>query len=58
MLLSRIFCKDMGREIKLDWSSATIQVGGKKVKLEPEEKAKFTMLKSNDPRSQILYHEM
>lgn len=58
MLLSRSFCKDMGGEIKLDWSTATIQVGDKKVKLEPEEKAKFTVLKSGDPRSQILYQEM
>ena len=58
MLLSRSFCKDMGGEIKLDRSAATIQVGDKKVKLEPEEKAKFTVLKSDDPRSQILYQEM
>lgn len=58
MLLSRSFCKDMGGEIKLDWSSATVQVGDKKVKLELEEKAKLTVLKSDDPRSQILYHEM
>ena len=28
------------------------------MKLEPEEKEKFTILKSDDPRSQILYHEM
>lgn len=58
MLLSRSFCKDLGGEIKLDWTSAYIQVGDKKVKLEPEGKEKFTVLKLDDPRSQILYQEM
>lgn len=48
----------MGGEIKLDWSFEIIQVGDKKVQLEPEEKEKFTVLKLDDPRSQILYHEM
>ena len=58
ILLSRSFCKYMGGEIKLDWSSATIQVGDKKVKLDVEEKVKFTIMKLDDPTSQILYHEM
>ena len=35
ILLSRSFFKDMGGEIKLDWPYSTIQVGDKKVKLEP-----------------------
>ena len=38
MLLSRTFCKDMGGEIKMDWSEASILVGKKKVKLELEPK--------------------
>ena len=28
------------------------------MKLEPKEKAKFTIMKSDDPRSHILYEEM
>jgi hypothetical protein len=58
LLLSRSFCRDLGGEIKLDWSQATIPIGNKKVKLEPEEKAKFTVLKSDDPKAQILYQEL
>lgn len=58
MLLSRSFCKDMGGEIKMDWSHAIILVGTKKIKLEPEEKAKFTVMKFDDPKAQILYQEM
>ena len=30
----------------------------KKVKLEPEEKEKFIVLKSDDPKAQILYQEI
>ena len=37
MLLSRNFCRDMGGEIKLDWSHAIIPIGDKKIKLELEE---------------------
>jgi hypothetical protein len=58
LLLSRSFCRDLGGEIKLDWSQAMIPIGNKKVKLEPEEKAKFTVLKSDDPKAQILYQEL
>ena len=35
-----------------------IPIGNKKVKLEPEEKEKFTVLKSDDPKAQILYQEL
>lgn len=58
LLLSRSFCQDLGGEIKLDWSQVVISIGNKKVKLEPEERAKFTVLKSNDPKAQILYQEL
>ena len=58
LLLSRSFCQDLGGEIKLDWSQAMIPIGNKKVKLEPEEKAKFIVLKSDDPKAQILYQEL
>ena len=35
-----------------------IPIGNKKVKLEPEEKEKFTVLKSDDPKAKILYHDL
>ena len=57
MLLSRIFCRDMGGEIKLDWSHVIIPVGNKKIKLEPESKNKYTIFPSNDPKAQIMYEE-
>ena len=40
MLLSRTFCRDMGGEIKMDWSEEIIPVGNKKVRLTSEEKNK------------------
>ena len=46
-----IFCQDLGGEIKIDWSQVVIPIGNKKIKLEPKEKAKFTLLKSDDPKS-------
>ena len=58
MLVSRIFCRDMGDEIKLDWSQYIIPIGNKKIKLEPKEKANFTMMKFDDPKAQVLYQEM
>ena len=48
----------LGGEIKLDWSQEVIPIGNKKVKLEPEEKEKFMVLKSDDPKAQILYQEL
>ena len=38
MFLNRNFCKDMGGEIKMDWSKAYISIGKKKIKLEPKPK--------------------
>ena len=35
-----------------------IPIGNKKVKLEPKENEKFTVLKSDDPKAQILYQEL
>ena len=35
-----------------------IPIGNKKVKLEPEEKVKFTFLKLDDPKAHILYQEL
>lgn len=57
-LLSRIFCQDLGGEIKLDYSQVVIPIGSKKVKLEFEEKEKFVVLKLDDPKAQILYQEL
>lgn len=57
MLLSHSFCGDTGGEIKLDWPHPIIPIRNK-VKLEPEEKAKFIVLKSDDPKAQILNQEM
>lgn len=57
MLLSRTFCKDLGGEIKMDWSRANILVGKQKVVLQPETKAQFTVFPSDDPKSHILYLE-
>lgn len=51
MLLSRIFFKDMGGEIKMDWSHAIVLVGNKKIKLEPKKKEKFIVLKFEDPKA-------
>ena len=58
MILSRSFCRDMGGEIKLDWSHAIIPIGDKNIKLEPKEKVEFIVLKFDDPKAQILYQEM
>lgn len=55
MFLSRTFYKDMGGEIKMDWSKAYILVGKKKTKLEPEPKNKYTVVPSDNPKAQILY---
>lgn len=57
MLLSRTFCKDLGGEIKMDWSEAKIPIGRQKITLIPEPKSKFTVFPSEDPKSQILYQE-
>ena len=57
VLLNRTFCKDMGGEIKLDWSKAYIPVGKKHVKLEPEPKNKYIMTPSDNPKAQILFQE-
>ncbi len=57
MLLSRTFCKDLGGEIKLDWSEAYIPVGKKWVKLEPKPKNKYIVTPSDDPKAQILFQE-
>ena len=37
-LLSRTFCKDMGREIKMDWSEAYIPMGKKRIKIELDQR--------------------
>ena len=42
----------------MDWSHTIIPIGNNKIKLELEEKAKFTILKSGDPKAQVLYQEM
>lgn len=47
----------MGGEIKLDWSQVVIPVGNKKVKLDPEEKSKCTVLKYDYLKAQILYQD-
>ena len=49
MLLGRSFCKDLDGEIKMDMSHALIPIGDKKVKLNHKPKAKYTVLKSDDP---------
>ena len=51
MFLSRIFCRDMGGEIKLGWSRSIVPICNKKIKLEPKEKAKFTIMKYDDPKA-------
>ena len=53
--LAGVFFRDLGGEIKIDWSQEVIPIGNKKVKLELEEKAKFIVLKSDNPKAQILY---
>lgn len=58
MLLSRSFCKDLGGEIQMDWSSANIPLKNGTFKLEPEPKSQFVVMKSQDPQAQVLYQEM
>lgn len=58
ILFNKNFFKDLGDEIKMDWPHTLNPLGNKKVKLELEAKTMFTVLKSHDPRSQILYEEM
>ncbi|KAH9315761.1 hypothetical protein KI387_024388, partial [Taxus chinensis] len=57
MLLSRNFYKELGGEVKMDWSCARIPIKGINHKLEPEKKSRYTVTKSEDPRSQILFQE-
>lgn len=57
MLLNRTFCKDMGGEIKMDWSEVYIPVGKKKIKIEPKPKNKYTIVPSDNPKAHILYKE-
>lgn len=57
VLLRRTICKDLGGEIKMDWSQATIPVEKQKVVLQPETKSKFIVFPSDDPKSHILYQE-
>lgn len=57
ILLSKTFCKDLGGEIKMDWSEAVIPVGKKRVKLEPEVKNKFIVFPSDNPKAQILFED-
>ena len=48
----------MGGEVKLDWSQATIPIGNKKVTITLENKDKYIVLASKDPKSHILYNEI
>ena len=57
MLLSRTFCKDMGGEIKMDWSKTYIPVRKKKIKMEPKTKNKYIVIPSDNPKAWILYKE-
>lgn len=57
MLLSRSFCEDLGDEIQMDWSHALIPLDGKKICMNLETKAKFTVLKFGYPRVYILFVE-
>lgn len=57
MLLSHTFCKDMGGEIRMDWSQAMITIGKQRVLLHPETKAKYTVFPLDDPKTQILYQD-
>lgn len=55
MLLSRMFYKDLGGKIKMDWSEAIIPLGNQKIKLEPKPKNKYTIFPSDNPKAQILF---
>lgn len=57
MVLSTTFCKDLGGEIKMDWSQAAIPIGKRQVILQREPKSKFTVFPMDDPEAQILYQE-
>lgn len=57
MLLSRTLCKELGGEIKMEWSEAIIPLGKQKIKLEPESKNKYTVFPSDNPKAQILFQE-
>lgn len=53
MLLRRTFCKDLGGEIKMDWSEAIIPLGKQKIKLEPKLKNRYTVFPFDNPKAQI-----
>lgn len=55
MIINQIFYIYLGGEIHMDWSQAYIPFGRKNIHLEQELQAKFTILKSDDPLSQMLY---
>ena len=55
MPLRRSLIKDLDGEIKMDMSHALIPVGDKRVKINLEPKAKYIVLKSDDPRAEIFY---
>lgn len=57
MLLSRTFCKELGGEIKMDWSEAIVPLGKQKIKLEHEPKNKYTVFPSDNPEAQILFQD-
>ncbi|KAH9299427.1 hypothetical protein KI387_031109, partial [Taxus chinensis] len=58
MLLSRIFYKNVGGEIMMNWSHALIPVNGKMKKLLPEKQTEYIVQKINDPKAQILYADI
>lgn len=55
LLLGRNFCRDVGGELSMNMTEAHIPVKGEVKKLYLEKESKFTVVKSDDQRAQILF---
>lgn len=55
ILLEINLCKDVGGEINMDWSEARIPVKNEMQKLLPEKEVKYSMVKLDDHKTQILF---
>lgn len=55
LLLGRNLCRDVGGELNMDMTKARIPVKGVIQKLLPEKESKYTVVKFDDQRAQIIF---
>lgn len=55
LLLGRNFCRDVGGELNMDMIEARIRIKRVVQRLLPEKESKYTVVKSDDKRAQILF---